>query len=172
MKRIIVLLSMILLLCSCAKHEEPIYCNYCSKPSQIVIPLGFADSFICQNCFEEDDYDLCCECGIAFKQWSDMWKSPYCENCYLKYMWGCAVCNEMFMIDTMVPLDEEGNYYICASCEDFYIFCLLAEPDDFPENLSHEDFLASIMNDINSAELETLPPRTDFFEMVGLPDNG
>lgn len=115
MKRVIALVCALLLLCGCS-GEGSVDCHDCGERTVLGVALRNGDA-ICGNCFSEHGYLVCRNCGYIYDP-DDCYVRDfgYCEACEEELVGVCVRCETAYLREQL-GATEDGEYYLCAVCE-------------------------------------------------------
>lgn len=119
LKRFIVLLAAVLLMCGCEKTpvDDTVMdcCDECGDEYAFESLLYAPDyGHICANCFVEKKFLVClCCCEIYVPDGLDA-RCGYCSDCSDRYTWWCSECENPYLVSGMAEL--EPGQFLCGSC--------------------------------------------------------
>lgn len=158
-------ICILLILCGCSgDSQEYEYCANCSEKTSSF--LETQSGSVCLDCFKREGYRTCAGCGEYYLPGVNRGSEIYCNYCVLDYIWECAICTETYPLAALMPIDDVGNYYICAHCENIYMgyfFDALDEVVDDVDYNSREIFLGLILDEVSESAI----PRDALSEIVG-----
>lgn len=136
MKKLVVLVCSLLLLCGCSQKER-MACVHCGERVTEWIMRQDGDA-VCVKCFSDKGYLVCRNCMDIYDP----------DNCYYPDFSYCAECEDEFVglcwrCDTAYPLNllslaKDGERYICALCNNEKLTEIINDPNLF--KLTDDDY--------------------------------